>query len=131
MSSRIETTTSYRIEKDVMVPMRDGQTLATDLWVPDGGPVPTLLVRTPYGKAAVTTSDYNGAPWYSEGGAFSLHMSLWWSTLMSFFGAQRSMTTGTGGVDAVMDLAGALGDLKPRLAAMLCSSRSRHLLVTG
>ena len=31
MSSRMETTTSYRIEKDVMVPMRDGQTLATDL----------------------------------------------------------------------------------------------------
>ena len=209
MSSRMETTTSYRIEKDVMVPMRDGQTLATDLWIPDGGPVPTLLVRTPYGKdvpnllgnsinfqalleagyavahqdirgtyrsdgeftplvhepddgadtvgwmaeqpwcdgnvgtfgasylgwaqwataseapaalralaPAVTTSDYYGAPWYSEGGAFSLHMSLWWSTLMSFFGAQRSMATGTGGVDAVMDLAGALGDLEPRLAAM-------------
>ena len=209
MSSRIETTTSYRIEKDVMVPMRDGQTLATDLWIPDGGPVPTLLVRTPYGKdvpnllgnsinfqalleagyavahqdirgtyrsngeftpmvdepsdgadtvdwlgrqpwcdgnvgtfgasylgwvqwataseappglraiaPAVTTSDYYTAPWYSEGGAFSLHMSLWWSTLMSFFGAQRALAAGIGGPDAMMELAGMLGDLEPRLAAM-------------
>ncbi len=41
---------SYRVEKDVMVPMPDGQTLATDLWIPDGGPAPALLVRTPYGK---------------------------------------------------------------------------------
>ena len=41
---------SYRVEKDVMVPMRDGQTLATDLWIPDGGPAPALLVRTPYDK---------------------------------------------------------------------------------
>ncbi len=162
---------SYRIEKDVMVPMRDGQTLATDVWVPDGGPAPTLLVRTPYGKdvpnlfanalnpqalleagyavvfqdcrgtyrsdgaftpmldephdgadtvawlseqtwcdgnvgmfsasylgftqwatagpapdglkpfaPTVTTTDFYSAPWYSDGGALSLHMSLWWST---------------------------------------------------
>jgi len=41
---------SFRVEKDVMVPMRDGTTLATDLWIPDGGPAPALLVRLPYGK---------------------------------------------------------------------------------
>ncbi|WP_183408327.1 CocE/NonD family hydrolase [Nocardioides pocheonensis] len=41
---------SFRVEKDVMVPMRDGVELATDLWLPDGGPSPVLLVRLPYGK---------------------------------------------------------------------------------
>lgn len=179
---------SYCVEKDVMVPMRDGQTLATDLWIPDGGPAPTLLVRTPYGKdvlnllanalntqalleagyavgfqdcrgtyrsngtftpmvhephdgtdtvswicqqpwsdgnvgtfgasylgftqwataaaapaglraiaPTVTTTDYYSAPWYSDGGAFSLHMALWWSTVIAFLDAQRSLAAGTGG----------------------------------
>ncbi|WP_342660114.1 Cocaine esterase [Rhodococcus ruber] len=41
---------SFRVERNVMVPMRDGVTLATDVWIPDGGPAPTLLVRLPYGK---------------------------------------------------------------------------------
>ncbi len=41
---------SFRVEKDVMVPMRDGVRLATDVWIPDGGPAPALLVRMPYGK---------------------------------------------------------------------------------
>src|SRR3954454_5100729 len=40
----------YRVERDVIVPMRDGVTLATDVWIPDGGPAPALLVRLPYGK---------------------------------------------------------------------------------
>jgi len=40
---------SFRVEKDVMVPMRDGTTLATDPRIP-GGPAPALLVRLPYGK---------------------------------------------------------------------------------
>jgi putative CocE/NonD family hydrolase len=40
----------YRVEKDVMVSMRDGVTLATDLFLPDGGPAPTLLVRMAYNK---------------------------------------------------------------------------------
>ncbi|MFD5228797.1 CocE/NonD family hydrolase [Streptomyces qaidamensis] len=41
---------SFRVEKNVMVPMRDGVTLATDLWIPDDRPAPVLLVRLPYGK---------------------------------------------------------------------------------
>src|SRR4051794_18120579 len=41
---------AFRVEKDVMVPMRDGVALATDLWIPDDRPAPTLLVRLPYGK---------------------------------------------------------------------------------
>jgi len=52
------------IVHDVMVPMRDGTKLATDLYVPakDGvalpGPWPTVLERTPYGKARF----YGNAP---------------------------------------------------------------------
>ena len=39
-----------------MVPMRDGVGLATDVWIPDGGPVPTLIVRHPYGKVQSITA---------------------------------------------------------------------------
>ncbi|MEU1984444.1 CocE/NonD family hydrolase [Nocardia sp. NPDC019395] len=45
---------SFRVERNVMVPMRDGVTLATDVWIPEGEPVPTLLVRLPYGKDTTT-----------------------------------------------------------------------------
>ena len=42
---------SFTVEKDIMVPMRDGVRLATDAWVPAGGaPGPVLLVRLPYSK---------------------------------------------------------------------------------
>ena len=35
----------------INVPMRDGQTLAADLYVPPGaGPYPTILIQTPYNK---------------------------------------------------------------------------------
>lgn len=40
-----------QIDKDVMVSMRDGVRLATDVYRPAGpGPYPAILVRTPYGK---------------------------------------------------------------------------------
>jgi putative CocE/NonD family hydrolase len=46
---------SFRVDKDVMVAMRDGVRLATDAWIPaDGGPGPVLLVRLPYGKDMTT-----------------------------------------------------------------------------
>jgi len=39
------------IEKNIMVPMRDGVRLATDVYRPaEGGPVPVLLSRLPYNK---------------------------------------------------------------------------------
>src|SRR5258708_21457788 len=52
------------IEKSVMVRMRDGVSLATDVYRPaEGGPVPVLLSRLPYNKelpmifqAAIDTS---------------------------------------------------------------------------
>jgi hypothetical protein len=43
----------FRVEKDVMVPMRDGTRLAIYLWTPDGEPAPTLVVRHPYGKNVI------------------------------------------------------------------------------
>ena len=41
---------TFTVHKDVMVAMRDGVELATDLWVPESTPAPTLLVRLPYSK---------------------------------------------------------------------------------
>jgi len=40
-----------RTISDVMIAMRDGTRLATDVYLPDGdGPFPTVLTRMPYGK---------------------------------------------------------------------------------
>ena len=39
------------LRSDIMVPMRDGVRLATDVYLPDAaGPFPAILVRLPYGK---------------------------------------------------------------------------------
>ena len=39
------------VDKNLMVPMRDGVSLAADVYRPDGpGPFPTLVQRTPYNK---------------------------------------------------------------------------------
>ncbi|WP_328810514.1 CocE/NonD family hydrolase [Rhodococcus sp. NBC_00294] len=43
----------FRVEQNVMVPMRDGTLLATDIWIPEGTPCATLVVRVPYGKSAM------------------------------------------------------------------------------
>jgi putative CocE/NonD family hydrolase len=43
-------TVGYRVEKNVMVPMRDGVTLCTDLFLPDGPPGPALVIRMGYSK---------------------------------------------------------------------------------
>lgn len=41
----------FHVEKNTMVPMRDGTKLATDLWIPDGvTSAPVLLARLPYSK---------------------------------------------------------------------------------
>jgi uncharacterized protein len=48
--------------RDVMVPMRDGVRLATDVYLPEGpGPWPALLERTPYDKTAPRTNEYTRA----------------------------------------------------------------------
>ena len=59
-------TALYVIERDVMVPMRDGVRLATDIYYParDGkrleGRFPAILERTPYNKG----SRFHGMPPY-------------------------------------------------------------------
>ena len=46
----------YSLDSDVMVPMRDGINLATDIYFPTennqrlSGKLPAILVRTPYNK---------------------------------------------------------------------------------
>jgi len=52
----------FRVEKDVMVRMRDGVELATDTWVPDRVPAPALLVRLPYGKDLTALLGYGLMP---------------------------------------------------------------------
>ncbi|MFB9124802.1 CocE/NonD family hydrolase [Paraburkholderia dipogonis] len=54
---------------DVMVPMRDGVRLATDVYFPAGyrvgidAPLPTILERTPYGKSDISRSEiHHGEP---------------------------------------------------------------------
>src|SRR3979490_3200407 len=48
---RTSATMNILIEKNVMVPMRDGVSLAADVYRPaEGGPVPVLLSRLPYNK---------------------------------------------------------------------------------
>jgi uncharacterized protein len=50
------------IERDLMVPARDGVALATDVYRPDGpGPFPVLLERTPYDKSAPSRSERTAA----------------------------------------------------------------------
>lgn len=42
---------SFVVERDVMVPMRDGVKLQADIWRPQGaGKFPTLVYRTPYSR---------------------------------------------------------------------------------
>jgi uncharacterized protein len=202
---------SFTVEKDIMVPMRDGVRLATDAWIPAGeGPHPTLLVRLPYGKdmttlfaygllpniftlieagyavayqdcrgtfrsggefipmineasdgadtvawllgqpwcdgnvgtygpsylgfvqwaaasaasrlkaiaPAVTTTDYYTTPWYSEGGALSLHAMQTWTTLMALAEEQRALGAGSGDPQALMDLVGMAADPETHLAVL-------------
>ncbi|WP_374689538.1 CocE/NonD family hydrolase [Promineifilum sp.] len=50
--------TTILIEKNVMVPMRDGVRLATDIYRLEGAPpTPVLVVRTPYNKDHILAGD--------------------------------------------------------------------------
>src|SRR3954447_11175102 len=50
------------VERDLMVPARDGVMLATDIYRPEGsGPFPVLLERTPYDKSAPSRSERTNA----------------------------------------------------------------------
>jgi len=55
--------------EQVMVPMRDGVRLATDVYLPDGhGRAPAVLVRLPYDKCGRYTFMPQCAPFYTERG---------------------------------------------------------------
>jgi predicted acyl esterase len=45
---------------DVPVPMRDGVSLAADVYTPSDGPAPVLLMRTPYGKDTFAENAWAG-----------------------------------------------------------------------
>jgi putative CocE/NonD family hydrolase len=50
-STLSQPTFEVKVEKNVMIPMRDGVKLATDLYKPDAdGKFPVILLRTPYAK---------------------------------------------------------------------------------
>jgi uncharacterized protein len=52
-------TPTRTVLRDVMVPMRDGVRLATDVFLPLGdGPWPVLLERTPYDKTAARANEF-------------------------------------------------------------------------
>jgi uncharacterized protein len=55
-------TSGIVVERDLIVPTRDGVLLAADLYRPDGpGPFPVLLERTPYDKSAASRSERTAA----------------------------------------------------------------------
>ena len=49
-----------RLEASVMVPMRDGVKLSTDLYIPEGAgeKLPVIVMRTPYDKSATTNWNF-------------------------------------------------------------------------
>ncbi|MCB0186971.1 MAG: CocE/NonD family hydrolase, partial [Caldilineaceae bacterium] len=50
----VDVVTTILTEKNIMVPMRDGVQLATDIYRPaDGAPTPVLMARTPYNKDGI------------------------------------------------------------------------------
>lgn len=66
-----QTRAEVEVRRDVMVPMRDGVRLATDVYLPAGaslgGSLPAILERTPYDK---TRSETNARYFASRGYAF-------------------------------------------------------------
>jgi putative CocE/NonD family hydrolase len=73
---------------------------------------------------AVTTTDYYTTPWYSEGGALSLHAIHSWTTLMATADAQRAVAAGTGDRQALVDLVGMSMVPGPHLAALPVRERA-------
>lgn len=56
-------TTRVKRMFDVRTPMRDGVELSADVWMPaEGGPFPTIIMRTPYLKTMVL-GDFTTAAW--------------------------------------------------------------------
>ncbi|MBI3990470.1 MAG: CocE/NonD family hydrolase, partial [candidate division NC10 bacterium] len=59
----------YTIEKNVMIPMRDGVRLAADLYLPKGtGPFPVIVERTPYDKTGPVSAAASNPTYYAARG---------------------------------------------------------------
>ena len=59
-------------ERNVMVPMRDGVRLATDIFRPDApGRFPVLVTRGPYGKDSYVENPGHSIWFFPLGGAIS------------------------------------------------------------
>ena len=60
--AEVAANTGTVVERDIMVPARDGVRLATDVYRPPGpGPFPAILERTPYDKSAPSRSERTAA----------------------------------------------------------------------
>ena len=58
---------AIEVERDVPVRVRDGVELSADIYRPtNGGPYPTLILRTPYGKSFAQTIGYAHPIWYAD-----------------------------------------------------------------
>src|SRR3954451_2943968 len=68
-----EATHAVEIERDVKITMADGAVLLADVFHPEGlGPAPTILERTPYGRAAIGGFDPMGEVLAARGYRFVL-----------------------------------------------------------
>ena len=56
------------VERDVPIPMRDGIILYADIYRPEVGVHPVLLMRTPYNKEDAQTMNYAHPSWYAQHG---------------------------------------------------------------
>ena len=78
MAAVIGTPSRAEAKETVMVPMRDGVKLATEIYLPAGeGPWPTILVMTPYGRKG------RGGDWRAR----SANGAMPWSPRISAAGA--------------------------------------------
>lgn len=79
---------SVRLERSVMVPMRDGARLSTDMYFPEGAgdKLPVILIRTPYNKKS----------WRQDGSSYDAPAVFWPARLFA----------GQGYVVAVQDVRG-------------------------
>jgi putative CocE/NonD family hydrolase len=59
---------TVRVIRDASVPMRDGCLLKTDIYLPEGGRHPVLLLRIPYDKELAQSYVYGHPVWYARQG---------------------------------------------------------------
>jgi hypothetical protein len=68
----IEESESIVVERNIAVAMRDGVTLATDVYRPAHGKWPTLIQRTPYGKSPFPDNFVSLTPTYAAEQGFAV-----------------------------------------------------------